>query len=340
MLKRNTFILILLLLSIGNGCINKEKKTRTGKNEKIQVTDFRGLTINVEKPVERIVCLIESALSGIYMLGAENKIVGISTNVYDDNVRNQYACLDDRIKNKTIKAPGNWDFVNIESVVALKPDLVIMWASQKESILAIESKGIQVYAVMLKSTNDIYKEIGDLGRLTGKEKRADSLIQYTKDEVCKIIDNTKKIIKEKKKVYFMWSQGPLETSGVNSTVNELITMAGATNICTSPDEHLVVNFEKIIDWNPDIIVMWYNANKDPGDIMQLSAWRKIKAIKEKSVFELPSVFFCDLWTLKFQYAIKMLTAWCYPEEFKDHNLEKEKQQMLTKLYGNKGEKIK
>jgi iron complex transport system substrate-binding protein len=307
---------------------------------KISVTDFSGKKINFDKPAERIVCLIESVLSGVYMLGAENKIVGISTNVYNDDVSTQYASIDDRIKNKSIKAPGNWDFVNIESVVALKPDFVIMWASQKESIQAIESLGIPVYAVMLKSTDDVYKEIADLGKLTGTEKRADTLIQYTKDELKKITETNKKITAEKKKVYFMWSQGALETSGTQSTVNELITMAGAKNVCTSPDEHLVVNLEKVIEWNPDIITMWCNSNKTPDDILQLSGWSNINAVKEKKVFELPSVFFCDLWTLKFQYAVKILSAWCYPVEFKNIDLETEKKQMLVKLYGKKGENIK
>jgi len=40
----------------------------------ISVTDFRGKKIEVTRPVSRIVCLIESALSGLYMLGAEERI--------------------------------------------------------------------------------------------------------------------------------------------------------------------------------------------------------------------------------------------------------------------------
>ncbi|NTW33339.1 MAG: ABC transporter substrate-binding protein, partial [Bacteroidetes bacterium] len=204
--------LFLLLISI-TACNQAERKISNEMNSNISITDFRGKEININKPAERIVCLIESALSGIYMLGAENKIVGISSNVYNDNVAAQYAYLDNRIKNKTINAPGNWDFVNIESVVALKPDLVIMWASQQEAIQAIELKGIPVYAVMLKSADDVYKEISDLGKLTGKINRADIIIQYTKDELTKFAFANNKLIKKKKKVYFMWSQGPLETSG-------------------------------------------------------------------------------------------------------------------------------
>ena len=337
---KSSLLTLLFLTAIVSGCIRSKGENENRTKKAINVTDFRGRELNFDKPAVRIVCLIESALSGIYMLGAEDKIVGISSNVYNDNVAAQYASLDERIKNKAILAPGNWDFVNIESVVALKPDLVILWSSQVESIQAIESKGIPVYAVMLKSTGDVYKEISDLGKLTGKQIRADSLIQYTKDELSTLVITNTKFQKEKKKVYFIWPQGPLETSGQNSTVNELITMAGAKNVCNSPDEHIVVNLEKVIEWNPDIIIMWYDANKNPEDIMKLSGWSNIKAVKEKKVFELPSVFFCDLWTLKFQYASKLLSTWCYPSVFKSNDLDKEKHQMILKLYGEKGEFIK
>ena len=64
--------------------------------EPVVVTDFRGKEIRLEKPAERIICLLESALSGIYMLGAEERLVGISTNVYQESVYPYYAAMDER----------------------------------------------------------------------------------------------------------------------------------------------------------------------------------------------------------------------------------------------------
>ena len=125
-------------------------------------TDFRGKTIQVKKPVNRIVCLIESALSGLYMLGAGEKVVGISTNIYSGNVFPYYGELDERIRTRKLPAPGNWDFVNIESVISLKPDLVIIWAHQTESIKALEERGIPVFGVFMEKKEDVYAEISHL----------------------------------------------------------------------------------------------------------------------------------------------------------------------------------
>ena len=338
MLKSLSLYLVMVLLfpALFSGCSNGLDSPQNKRQGTITVTDFRAKQLNFVKPPVRIVCLIESALSGLYMLGPEVKVVGISTSVYDENVAEQYALLDDRIKTRTLRSPGNWDFVNIESLVALQPDLVIIWSSQEESIKAIESKGIPVYAVMLKSTADVYKELNDFGRLTCTELRADSLIQYTKKETAGFAEKHHGDEGVKKKIFFMWPQGPLETSGKHSMADELITMAGARNVCDSQDEHLVVNIENIIEWNPDVIVMWYNANKNPEDIIRLPEWGNIRAVKAKMVFELPTAFCCDLWTLKFQYAVKILNEWCYPDEYVNFDPLSEQQQMLVKLYGKKG----
>ncbi|MCX7727776.1 MAG: ABC transporter substrate-binding protein, partial [Chitinispirillaceae bacterium] len=159
--------LFLLTLSLLIDCQKKIEKTEKVINSgsEIKVTDFRNKTISLSSTAEKVVCLIESALSGIFMLRAQHKVVGISTNVYTGDVARQYAALDERIRLKKLPAPGNWDFVNLENVIALKPDLVIIWASQTETIAALERLGIPVYGIMLKSINDVYKEIRDFGIL-------------------------------------------------------------------------------------------------------------------------------------------------------------------------------
>lgn len=328
-------VVIGMLLSVA-ACDHSTRKFVSWEDAPIRVTDFRGQKLALEKPAGRIVCLIESALSGLYMLGADSLIVGVPAEVYKGDVARHYAALDPRIGQKSLPAPGNWDFVGIENVIALKPDLVILWASQAESIAAIESKGIPVYAVMLNSIGDVYKEIADLGVVTGKSSRADSLISSTKNTLRALSfsepDGHRSPVR--KRVYFMWPQGPLETSGRYSTANELIMLAGLVNACPDPDEHLVVNLERVIEWNPDMIVMWNNPALDPDDIMKLQGWNQMRAVKDKQVFELPSVFWCDLWTLKFQYAVKLLAAWS--GKLSDYDPAQESESLMFDLYGRKG----
>ena len=303
----------------------------------LSIRDFRGKELQFNKRPQRIVCLIESALSGMYMLGAEGLVIGISSNVYQEPLFAWYAAMDPRIRAKQLPVPGNWDFVSIESVVALQPDLVILWSQQVESIAALEERGIPVFGVFINCREDVYREMLLLGQLTGRENRAAELVAGTRSALG-AVEQRLSILPAvgRPGVYFMWAQGNLETSGRNSTVNELIQLSGGRNVCEDiPNEHLIVNMERVMAWNPAVIVMWYNERKDPAGILSDPGWQGIEAVKLKRVHEFPEVFLCDLWTLKFQYAAKMVARWTHPGLFPDLDLTNERGKMLEFLYAGK-----
>ena len=303
-----------------------------GSSFSIEVTDFRGKEVTLKKPAEKVICLIESALSGIYMLQQEDRVVGVPASVYDENLYTYYSCLDSRILNKTLPAPGNWDFISIEQIIGLKPDLVIIWSSQSDAIENIEQFGIPVYAVMLYNFNDVYKEIKDFGKLFDCLEKADSLIQFTEAEMESIRADYS--TENSESAYFMWAQGITETSGTNSTVNELLQSAGLRNACNLAGEHVSVSIEKIYDWNPDLIVMWYNEKLDPADVINDPLLKDLKAVKEGKVYELHEVFTCDFWTLKMQFPARLIANWAYGENSTIESQTKLLKEMYSALYAN------
>jgi iron complex transport system substrate-binding protein len=326
-----TLLLFLCFGAPGRGWCADLPGNRGG----ITVTDFRGKTLHLARPAGRIVCLIESALSGLYMLGAEEKVVGISQNIYREKVFSYYAALDPRIRDRRLPAPGNWDFVNLESVVALKPDMVLLWSHQVEAIAALEERGIPVFGIFINRLSDVYREIEALGLLTGKTARARALIDYVQKESARFQSRVAVIGPEKRPaVYYMWAQSNLDTSCGGSTVNDLIEQAGGRNVCGSlKQEHVTVSLEKVLAWNPEMILMWYNEKKDPADVLRDDQWKRVRAVQTGRVHEFPEVFLCDLWTLKFLYAVKLTARWTHPNLFKDIDPAKEKKAMLEFFYG-------
>jgi iron complex transport system substrate-binding protein len=337
---RSSRIAVNCLLSLAllhlNSC-QPSKRADGNARATISIRDFRGKELHFTRPPERIVCLIESALSGLYMLDAESRVIGVSSNVYQEPLFSWYAALDTRIRGKQLPVPGNWDFVSIESIVALQPDLVILWSQQTESISALEERGIPVFGVFINGREDVYREMLMLGQLTGRESRAAELVDDTRKELAAFERRLAPLpAAGRPGVYFMWAQGNLETSGRNSTVNELIQSAGDRNVCAEiPNEHLIVNLERVLSWNPAVILMWYNERKDPADVMADSGWQGIEAVKQKRVHEFPEIFLCDLWTLKFQYAAKMVAKWTQPALVPDLDLAAEGDRMLGVLYAGK-----
>ncbi len=161
---------MVLALPLASRARSLRASAKRDPAQTIEMRDFRGKALLLQKPAERIVCLIESALSGIYMLGAEARIVGVSANVYQQETFRYYAAMDERIRSRSLPTPGNWDFINIEKVVGLKPDLVIIWAHQEEAIRALEERGIPVFGVFIRSFEDVFREMLALGDLTGARK--------------------------------------------------------------------------------------------------------------------------------------------------------------------------
>lgn len=321
-----SLLCILLALPFTAGC---RKQSNTAQDRPaISVTDSRGKVIGMTKPAQRIVSLLESATTGLYMLRAEHSLVGISSNIYNEPLFPYYSSLDERIRQKELPAPGNWDAVSLENVVALQPDLVIIWASQSGSIEALEAHGLNVYGVDIRSTDDIKKEIRDLGILTGRTERAEQLIAWSNTE--RETDMRKK--KDRPRVYFMWSSGLYETAGRSSAVHNIIIAAGGENVCPSDQEHLSVNAETLIAWDPDVILMWQNDKLDPDDVTSYPILRTISAVRTRSVYELPGSFDSDLWTLKYRFAEDLLSM--HLAGTNDGTvIQKHRDSIMTFLYG-------
>jgi iron complex transport system substrate-binding protein len=333
-LRRLTTLAVAGLLVAGCGSSRGRQSVASGA---IVVEDSRGKKVALQRPAQRVVCLIESALSGLYMLGAEDAVVGVSTNVYDGPTSRYYAAMDRRIHDKTLPSPGNWDFVSVESIVALRPDLVVIWSEQGESIAALEELGVPVFAVFLRSLDDVFREIRALGTLTGKSARAEELVAWTRGELSEI-DRRIGVVPaaQRPRTYFMWAQSDLETSGNVGLVEELIERAGARNVFHDiGQEHVVIDRERLRAADPELVVMWFNDRRDPSDVVGDRAWMGMRAVRAKQVHELPEVFLCDLWTLKFPYAVSLMASWAHPDRFAEKDLASGGERMLQTLYRGK-----
>lgn len=302
------------------------------------VQDFRGKIVRLKKPAQRVVCLIESALSGIYMLKQGHRIVGISTNVYSEgfyysDTFRYYAKLDERIKTKKLPAVGNWETVNIEKLLSLKPDLVIIWSAQKDTIVTLERLGIPVYGVFITKIEDLFKEIRDLAMMLDANNRADELIHFVNSEM-KQIQQLRSSIKVQKRVFFSWSQHSfLQTACGGSIVDEIIRQVGAKNVCgETKAESIDLTMEKLVFFNPDTIVMWHSKALSPVDIREKNQYKTIKAVRLNEIYQFDDTFSFDLWTLKFIYAMKFIAKAVYPDLF-TYDLATEKKRTINQLYG-------
>jgi iron complex transport system substrate-binding protein len=297
----------------------------------IVVRDIRGQEVRLREPARRVVVLYQGALDGMYMLHAEHTLVGIQHNIYTNPETFKYfSKLDPRIARKELPTPGNWEAsTNIESVLALKPDLVIMASGQTDAIRLLESLGIKVFAVSPQTNEQLFAELEAIGKLTGTHERAEELLAYTRRKLDETQQKTKHIA-AKKTVYYAWSGGRIySTSGQNSRMNECFQLAGVVNACTFAFDQPNINPETLISWDPDLILLW---STDPEVLYSKKELSVLSAVKNKQVYVLDPPFFHDPHTLKIMNAAIELHHMSYGESG-SFDLEQSRREIMEGLYG-------
>lgn len=333
--RKIAFILALLMVisfsltACQSGDVDEETEGAQTKT----IVDSRGKSVEIEYPADNVVCLLNSGLNDLYMLGAAEVVTGIDQWTYDNEITyNLLKQVDERIANKTLPAVDN----NVEKIISMKPDAVVIWAGNEEQIKALEDQGVKVIGIQVNNFDEVYTKMEIMGQIVGKEDRAQEIIDYTKAQLADIDDKTDTLTEDQKKSgIFVWGASKLDLAGSTSTGNSLLELCGVSNKAGEIDEeHFVAKMEDVISWNPDTIVMWNVADLDPRDYFDDSQWADITAVQDKSVYEIPDelTFYCDLWTVKYAYALKYMAKNIYPDLFKDMDLETEKSDMVKTLY--------
>lgn len=325
-------IMVLLITVFATACSRPEVENQSKQAQQtVKVIDSRGKEVEVNYPAKKIVCLLNSGLNDLYMLGAKDQVIAIDKWTYDaKEVYEMIAQIDERVKNKSLPAIDK----NIEDIVGMNPDVVVMWAGQEDDIKVLEDRGIKVIGIQVNDFDGVYDKIDILGKISGKETRAEEIKNYTKKELGSINEKLKTVDEsEKPSSVFVWGNSKLDLAGNNSTGDSIIKMGGAKNAASDVnEEHFIAKMEDVVKWNPDSIIMWNIDQLNPEDYFTDSQWSQINAVKNKKVFELPHPFYCDLWTVKYMYSVKYIAKSLYPDMFEDVDLEKSKIEMLKTLY--------
>jgi iron complex transport system substrate-binding protein len=232
-------------------------------------------------PPERIVCLTEETVETLYLLGEQDRIVGISGYC----VRPPQA----RREKPRIAAFTSAD---IPKIVALKPDLVLSFSDlQADIVAALIRAGIEVHAFNQRSIAEIFAMIRLLGALVGVPDRAGKLA----DDIALGLSDARRraaLLPHRPRVYFEEWDDPMIT-GIG-WVSELIAVAGGIDIFTdrarqkSAKDRIVTTAE-VIAAEPDIIIgSWCGKKFRPDKLAARPGFERIPAVRNGAIHEIKS----------------------------------------------------
>jgi len=232
-------------------------------------------------PPQRIVCLTEETVETLYLLGEENRIVGISGYV----VRPPRARREKPRVSAFISA-------DIPKILDLKPDLVLSFSDlQADIVAALIRHGVDVHAFNQRTITQILDMIRTLGALVGATDRADRLADELAGTVAEARARAVQL-QRRPKVYFEEWDDPM-ISGIG-WVSELIDAAGGIDIfadrasCKSAKDRIVTAGE-VIRHQPDIIVgSWCGKKFRPEKVAKRPGFDRLAAVERHALHEIKS----------------------------------------------------
>jgi iron complex transport system substrate-binding protein len=167
-------------------------------------------------PPRRIVCLTEETVETLYLLGEQDRIVGVSG----------YAVRPPQVRREKPRVSA-FISADIPKILALEPDLVLAFSDLQAGIVAdLIRAGLAVHVFNQRDVAGILAMIRTLGAMVGAAERSDQLASAYEQRLAKIASVARHSARPK--VYFEEWDDPL-ISGIG-WVSELIEIAGGEDI--------------------------------------------------------------------------------------------------------------
>jgi len=230
----------------------------------------------------RIICLTEETTETLYLLGEQDRVVGVS----GYTVRPPEA----RQKPK-VSAYINAKF---DKILSLKPDLVFAFSDLQADIAAeLIRRGVTVFTFNQRSIVEIMEMILTIGRIVGSADKADQLVATLQSDMDAIAQSALRFPYRPRVLFEEWYD-PL-ISGIR-WVDELIEIAGGAPIFTELREcqsakDRIVNPAIVIDRDPQVIIgSWCGRQVKKDLIRAREGWAAISAVRNDHIYEIKSAY--------------------------------------------------
>lgn len=232
-------------------------------------------------PPNRIVCLTEETVETLYLLGEQDRIVGVSG----------YAVRPPQVRREKPRVSA-FISADIPKVLALKPDLVLAFSDLQADIVAdLVRAGVAVHVFNQRDIAGILAMIRTLGGLIGESSKANSLATQFEHRLAEVAAAAGEG-SVRPKVYFEEWDDPL-ISGIG-WVSELIGIAGGEDVFPQRAKEKaakdrIVALEDVVAASPDIILAsWCGKKVVPEKIRQRPGWAEIPAVRNNRIVEIKS----------------------------------------------------
>lgn len=210
----------------------------------ITVEDDRNVEIILQAPAERVVALAPFITELVYSAGGGDRLVGVSEHSdYPPPARN-------------LPRVGNAFSVNLEKLIAMRPDVVFMWQSGNDPRVAerLKAMGLQVFVLEPRTPADVPRALRRIGRLLGTaEAAAEQARLFTRN-----MDRVRRGYAQRPtvRVFYQVASNPLITLNGRHMFSSILDACGGANVFRELAPIApTVNREQVMARDPEVILV-------------------------------------------------------------------------------------
>lgn len=232
-------------------------------------TDDFGTPLPRGRALSRIVSLNPTTTELLFTLGESRRVVGRSQyDVYPDSAR-------------FVASVGNALRPVVESILARRPDLVIMYASadNRPAARRLEQAGISVVAFKIDSIAQFERVAREIGMILGDSAKAAATIDTMDATIQRVRQATASL--PRPSVFIHVWDNPIMAIGGGSFLSQLVDIAGGRNVYADvPAPSVTVTMEDVVRRNPDYVLTGGDA---AAEIERDPKWQALPAVRAHHV---------------------------------------------------------
>ena len=238
----------------------------------ITATDDSGHQVTLASPAARVVSLAPANTEIAFAIGAGDKLVAGTS--YDD-----YPAAA-----KALPKIGDFQSPSVEKIVSFQPDLVLATGGIQSALRAkLENLGIKVFVVNPSTLDGVYSDMTALGRLLGVSGQATTVVDSMKQRAAAVEQKVAGL--SRPTVFVEIYSKPLMTAGTGTFIDNLITLAGGTNIGSAAGSgYPTFSEEVLLKDDPDVYIATTGSMASPGQIARRSGYDGLKAVQDGRVY--------------------------------------------------------
>jgi iron complex transport system substrate-binding protein len=230
----------------------------------------------------RIVCLTEETTEWLYLLGEEERIVGISG----------YTVRPRRAREEKPKVSAFLS-AKIDRILELRPDCVLGFSDLQADIAReLARRGVQVTVFNQRSIEEIFSMLYQVAAMVGRADDGLERLARMRERLLAIEDAARALPRRPRVFFEEWDEPPISAI---RWVSELLAIAGGDDLfpelaqCSLGKDRIVADPAEIVRRNPDIVIgSWCGKKFRPDKVAVRPDWQRVNAVRDGQLFEIKS----------------------------------------------------